>query len=121
MARTAQLPQKLVSLLSSTHLLTVGQMIEQLAYAGKNYNKTSVYRALEKLEAEHLICKETFGESEALYELRKEHHDHAVCTKCDKILAVQCQQHQQSKIPGFHADHHHTTVYGLCDNCSRKQ
>ncbi len=121
MARTAILPKKIVTLLSEAHLLTVGQMIERLAISGENYNKTSVYRTLEKLEADHLICKETFGESEALYELRRDHHDHAVCTHCDKILAVKCHHHNSAKIPGFHADHHHTTVYGICDNCSRKE
>ncbi len=120
MARTAQLPKKIISLLNDTHLLTASQMVERLAISGENYNKTSVYRALEKLEAEHLICKESFGESEALYELRKEHHDHAVCTHCDKILVVACKSHVKRKIPGFKVDHHHTTIYGSCDSCARK-
>lgn len=119
MARTAQLPKEILSLLNNTHLLTASQMIEKLTLSGKIYNKTSVYRALEKLEVDHLICKESFGESEALYELRKKHHDHAVCTHCDKILVVESKNHIKRKIPGFKIDHHHTTIYGSCDSCTK--
>ncbi|GIK84255.1 MAG: transcriptional repressor [Patescibacteria group bacterium] len=120
MARVAVLPQKIISQLEKTHLLTVGQIIEKLKKSGNTYNKTSIYRALEKLEIEGKICKENFGESEALYELRKNHHDHAVCTNCDKVVAVECHDHTNKKIPGFQADHHHTTIYGLCDSCVKK-
>lgn len=96
-------------------------MLEKLSSSGNGYNKTSVYRALEKLELDNLICKENFNKSEALYELRKSHHDHAVCTNCDIILTIECDHHKEKKISGFQADHHHTTVYGVCDHCSKQK
>lgn len=117
MARTAILPKKILTLLEKNHFLTVGQIIVALAQSGKTYNKTSVYRALEKLMADGLVCKESFGESESMYELRTQHHDHAVCTNCEKIVAVECQSHSEKKIPGFTVDHHHTTLYGTCTDC----
>ena len=120
MSRTAFLSKHIIELLKKSHLLSATKVINLLANSEKKYNKTSVYRALEKLEIEGKICKESFGESEALYEIREDHHDHAVCTNCDTILKVACHSHFNKKIPGFHADHHHTTIYGLCDNCVKK-
>lgn len=121
MARTAVLPQKIEELLKQHHLLSANEIITRLAQAEKKYNKTSIYRALEKLEQTGKICKENFGDSEALYELRAKHHDHAICTNCDSILAVQCTNHILKHIPGFQPDHHHTTIYGLCQSCVKKK
>ena len=117
MARTPVLPKKIIKLLEQDHFLTANQIIELIAQSEKKYNKTSVYRALDKLLEENLICKENFGETESMYELRTHHHDHAVCTSCEKIIAVECQSHSEKKVPGFTVDHHHTTLYGTCTNC----
>lgn len=120
MARTAILPQKIIKILNKAHLLSAGKIIESLAESGETYNKTSIYRALEKLVADGAICKENFGDSEALYEVRSNHHDHAICTNCDSIITVKCTNHTRKDIPGFHPDHHHTTIYGLCQSCVKK-
>lgn len=120
MARTAIIPKKILSLLEKNHLLSASQMIEEFEKTGESYNKTSVYRALEKLLEQGKICRENFSESEAVYELRSDHHDHAVCTNCETVQAVPCVQHSKRKVAGFQVDHHHTTLYGLCDNCAHK-
>lgn len=120
MARTAILPKKIVTLLKNNHFLNVAQILELLEKNGEKYNKTSVYRALEKLQENDLVCKQTFGENEAKYELRADHHDHAICTNCEKVIPVECHTHLEQKIPGFHQNHHHTTIYGVCDSCLQK-
>lgn len=118
MARTPVLPKKITSLLSKSHLLSVSQMLEKFEMTGDSFNKTSVYRALEKLMSQGKVCKQSFGESEAVYELRQDHHDHAVCTTCQKVTPIDCHDHD-FKVPGFEVDHHHTTVYGVCDSCKK--
>lgn len=120
MARTAILPKKIVALLEDAHFLSVADIIDGLSNKGKKYNKTSVYRSLDKLLENGVVCKESFGDQEAMYELRKGHHDHAVCTNCEKILSVECHDNRRRNIPGFQPDHHHTTIYGICDSCLEK-
>jgi Fur family ferric uptake transcriptional regulator len=117
MARKAILPNLIIKLLQDTHLLSATQIVEYLHKAGGNFNKTSVYRALEKLHFNGDICKETFGETEVLYEVRGDHHDHAVCTSCEKIIKVPCVSHTQEIVEDFKVDHCHVTLYGLCNVC----
>jgi Fe2+ or Zn2+ uptake regulation protein len=120
MARKSILAQEILKLLAEKHLLSAIEIDEHLKKYGKKFNKTSVYRALEKLQNQDLICKETFGESQAKYELRAKHHDHAVCTNCEQIKVVPCHNDEQRNIPGFKTNHHHTIIYGLCDSCSKR-
>lgn len=119
MARVAIIPNMIIELLMHNHMLSVSQMLKMLKDSGENFNKTSVYRSLDKLIAQGKICKQTFREGEFFYELRDDHHDHAVCTKCEKIIVVKCKNNSKIKIPGFNVDHHHTTLYGLCKRCSK--
>lgn len=118
MARTAKVPQKIKDILQKNHLLSVPQMMEIFEKKGEKYNKTSIYRALEKLHKNGEVCKQTFVDNEALYELREDHHDHALCTKCEKIVPIECSHEEEKQIPGFVVNHHHTTIYGLCNNCA---
>jgi len=122
MSRIAILPNLIIDVLRKSHLLSAKKITQKLSNSGKTFNKTSVYRTLDKLLTDGLICKESFTESEAMYELRKNHHDHAVCTNCEKIISVDChdEKHQHQKILGFLPDHHHTTIFGLCDSCTKK-
>lgn len=119
MARVAIIPNLIIKLLQSNHMLSAFQILELLEESGNQFNKTSVYRALDKLLAEGKICKQSFGNTEFQYELRDAHHDHAVCTECKKIIAVHCQNHSHQNVPGFSVDHHHTTLYGVCESCVR--
>lgn len=121
MSRTAVLPQKILALLEDAHFLNVAQILELLEKNGDKFNKTSVYRTLEKLQENDLVCKQIFGENEAKFELRSDHHDHAICTNCEKVILVECHTDLEQKIPGFHSNHHHTTIYGVCDSCLQKR
>lgn len=118
MARKSVLPEKIISILEKNHLLTVSEMVQLFKSNGENFNKTSVYRALEKMLKHGEVCKQNFSESEAVFELRNNHHDHAVCTNCEKVITVECKSNLVKNIPGFKVDHHHTTLYGLCENCT---
>ncbi|MCB9813286.1 MAG: transcriptional repressor [Pseudomonadales bacterium] len=119
MARVAIIPKEIIELLSSSHILSAFQILEMLKIKGNKYNKTSVYRALEKLLVEGKICKQNFGNDEFKYELRKQHHDHAICDKCKKVISVKCHDRWPKKVSGFTIDHHHSTLYGLCKDCSK--
>lgn len=109
----------LVDLFSARHLLSAPQILDILQAVGRKYNKTSVYRALDQLEADGIICKQFFTQNEALYELKEHHHAHLVCTQCGKVIEAECDYHEPKDLQGFAVDHHHVTLLGLCADCRR--
>lgn len=111
------LSTQILDLLTREHFLTVPQLVSLLAQTGNSYNKTSVYRSLEKLVTQNKICKLNFGTNDIVYELRDSHHDHLVCTICGSIAAVPCSDHVVKKIDTFVVDHHHLTYFGACEKC----
>lgn len=111
------LKELLISLLQNNHLLSVSDILVHLEKVNKIFNKTSVYRAIEQLLAEEVICQHFFSGNEAYYELREHHHDHLVCTRCGKVATAECTYTLPKDIGTFKADHHHTTVFGICGEC----
>ncbi len=111
------LKQKILILLSKEHLLSAPEMLKILESKGDEYNKTSVYRALDQLMANDVLCKQYLGKSEALYELRDHHHTHLICKECGKIDTTECAYAKPKSMKGFVAEHHHVTVLGVCGDC----
>lgn len=83
-------------------------------------NKTTVYRALDKLMEEGQICRLSLGENTPVYELRHHHHDHVVCQNCGKVAMVECATEYLPEVPGFTIDHHQATFFGICQDCQAK-
>lgn len=121
MAKPNILGKTIISLLSTKHLLSAQDILQVLEKKGTPYNKTSVYRSLEKLQTEGIICKYDFADGEASYELKADHHDHVVCTSCGKIVATDCQLEKSPAVKGFTIDHHHLTLFGVCDTCTSQK
>lgn len=118
MGRPALLSAHILSILENRHLLSAPDILGELEKNGIIVNKTSVYRALEKLTTDNLICKQTVAGETLVYELREAHHDHLVCEKCGKITKVPCLTNPPQDVGGFQVHHHHTTFFGLCHTCS---
>lgn len=111
----------ITQLLQKKHLLSAKDILSTLKKDGHSYNKTSVYRALDGLLTEEVVCEYDFGNHEAVYELRGAHHDHVICEHCGKIEVIHCQFNQPNVINNFTISHHHLTLYGVCAACSLKQ
>lgn len=111
----------ITELLKQYHLLSAPQILEKMIESGQKVNKTSIYRAIEKLLAAGTICKQILGQDILLYELRDDHHDHLVCESCGKIQAVACTTPTAITEVDFTVSHHHMTVFGLCADCSKLQ
>ncbi len=118
MSRTL-VTDSVTQLLHQHHLLSAPQLVAHLHKQGRIVNKTSVYRALEKLETEGSICKHNLLDNELVYELRDHHHDHLICTHCGTITTAECQIELPSMVNDFKVNHHHLTVYGLCAECQK--
>jgi Fur family ferric uptake transcriptional regulator len=120
-ARGNMIRNDILSALQTHHTLSALDLITQLKKKRSSINKTSIYRALDQLIADSLICKQNFDGKEFLYELKYHHHDHLLCISCGEVQTTPCKT---SKLPetidGFQIDHHHLTYYGYCKNCQKK-
>ena len=120
--RKRNLKELLVSLLEEKHYAGVPELLKILEERGESFNKSSVYRSIEKLVDEEKVCRHSFGTDKVYYELRHDehdHHDHFVCQECDKIQAFECHLDVSNVPRGYKAQHHHVTIFGTCDACSK--
>jgi len=120
MGRTAKTEPAILEILADKHVLSGPQIVDELAEVGLPVNKTSVYRALERLLEKGSICRLSLGEQHVVYELRDHHHDHLVCNVCHAVAAVDCQSDAPKEIAGYAIDHHHATYFGICPSCQGK-
>lgn len=88
----------------------------------------TVYRVLTQLEMAGLIQKNQFKENQSTYEIKKQHHDHLICTKCGKIIEfinddLEKLQEKISDNYQFRLDSHVMTLFGECTdgNCAGKK
>ncbi len=105
------------------HLLSAVDILAKLEENKISHNKTTIYRTLEKLLHDGKICRHSLGSDTLYYELRDHHHDHIVCEGCGDISPVDCQEkiEQLTLTEGFTPIHHHLTIFGLCQKCSKKK
>lgn len=119
MSRPATVQPAIISLLEKQHVLSASQIAAHLEKSGQDVNKTTIYRALEKLLESGTVCKQVFGDDLLMYELRHDHHDHLVCETCGTVETTDCITTTPKKIGGFQVNHHHTTIFGQCSECTR--
>ena len=86
----------------------------------------TVYRVLTQLELAGLIQKNQFSDNQSSYEIKKQHHDHLICTKCGKIIEfmdnnLEALQEEISDKYDFRLDSHVMTLFGVCKdgNCKK--
>lgn len=119
MKRMTPLRQEILDVLRRDHLVTVPVLVEKLKKKYAQVNKTTVYRALEFMLDEGTVCRHNVSGTELSFELRDHHHDHLVCTNCGRLQTVDCLVHPPRTVGGFMVDHHHLTMYGICEACRK--
>ncbi len=116
----------------ASHPVSVSDICAHFSEIGMNINVTTVYRYLDKLEAENRVIKYTNSDGRrAVYQYVEEgeschHHLHLKCIGCGKIIHLDCtfmneisrhieQQH------GFHIQCRNSLIYGYCDECRKEE
>lgn len=86
----------------------------------------TIYRVLSDLEKHGVILRHNFNDNQAVYELLdpSHHHDHLICTKCNKVVEFyNCQiekiQEQIAHDNKFEILNHHLNLYGICGECKK--
>ena len=108
--------------------LTADAIHSYLASHNESIGLATVYRVLTQLEMAGLVQKNQFKENQSTYEIKKQHHDHLICTTCGKIIEfinddLEKLQEKISEKYQFRLDSHVMTLFGECTNakCKGKQ
>ena len=120
---------KILDILQSnpgTHL-SADEIHNKLVDHNESIGLATVYRVLTQLEIAGLIQKNQFSDNQSSYEIKKQHHDHLICTKCGKIIEfmnddLEILQEKISDKYQFRLDSHVMTLFGVCrdGNCEEK-
>ena len=109
-----------------THL-SADEIHNKLVEHNESIGLATVYRVLTQLELAGLIQKNQFNDNQSSYEIKKQHHDHLICTKCGKIIEfmnndLELLQEKISDEYQFRLDSHVMTLFGVCrdGNCQEK-
>jgi Fe2+ or Zn2+ uptake regulation protein len=82
----------------------------------------TIYRNLDILEKQGLLVPLCYGKEHLRYDAIAENHYHFICTRCDKVENVVCEEllelnNQIKKRHGFKVQFHRMCFYGLCADC----
>jgi|TARA_B110000285_G_C14942502_1_gene522724 Fur family ferric uptake transcriptional regulator len=107
--------------------LSADEIHNKLVDHNESIGLATVYRVLTQLELAGLIQKNQFSDNQSSYEIKKQHHDHLICTKCGKIIEfmnddLEMLQEKISDKYQFRLDSHVMTLFGVCrdGNCQEK-
>ncbi|MCG8418808.1 MAG: transcriptional repressor [Proteobacteria bacterium] len=106
--------------LRSKDHISVDELLARVRKRNRKVGYATVYRTLKLLVDSGLAIQRQFGDGHARYEVKGEHHDHLICTKCGLILEFEDQEIEnlQDKIAerlgGFKVTRHRHELYGLC-------
>ena len=121
---------KILELLQSnpeSHL-SAEEIHNKLTKKEETIGLATIYRVLTQLEIVGLIQKNHFDDTQSTYEIKKQHHDHLICTNCGKIVEfvnddLERLQEKISKNYQFKLNTHVMTLFGICNNgdCIKKK
>lgn len=116
---------KLISeLLKKHHLLSAPEILDLLEQDDLKYNKTSIYRALDKLFINQQVCRHSMGSNQIVYALWCDKKAHLVCQCCGKVQTADVSENCQAdhyKNETFTPGHQHVTIFGRCQKCEHEE
>lgn len=86
-------------------------------------NKSTIYRQINSMILARLIVELDFGEGKKRYEIKKERHQHLICTNCHKIICIELPDKQElfeteiSKQTNFKVNSYSLDFFGICESC----
>lgn len=105
---------------------TAADVVRVLSDGGVRVGQATVYRTIDRLEANGELRKYVVdGISAACYqrvEGRCREHFHLKCERCGKLIHVECEELSRiashiASDHGFNVDHSKTVFYGRCKDC----
>jgi len=121
-------PRRLIAerIFASKSHFSADELVDWIKQGNAPASRATVYRTLTILEKESIVEAHDFGEGRKKYEfaVNVPHHDHIICTKCDKVIEFQndeieklqekvCRQH------GVIMVGHELKLYAECPQCKQ--
>ena len=112
---------------TSEHL-SIEDLLDRVRVEEPKIGYATVYRTLKLLKECGLAFERHFGDGVSRYEVAwaNEHHDHLICTECEKIVEfedgdIEELQHDVAARLGFTLVRHKLELYGVCADCRAKK
>ncbi len=108
--------------------VTPDELVQLLNDKGYDFEPHFVQKTLNLMCHYGFANKNRFNNGQVRYEHRHlgQHHDHMICTKCQRIVEfredqLEILQLQIAAEHGFHMLQHKMEIYGICSNCRKER
>ena len=105
--------------------LTANEVFEYSRRILPGISFATVYNSLRYLRNEGLIGEVRFGMDCTRYDRTLTRHDHAICTKCGKLVDLEVPMpkkliNEAAALSNFEAESVELVLRGLCPDCTKK-
>ena len=125
---TAQRNYVLDAFLATDKHVSVEDLHRILAGCNKKVGFATVYRTMKLMADCGLACEVVFDDGVSRFEhtLDRRPHHHLVCTCCRKIIEFESKEMDEGEKAilekyGFEAHSHRYEIFGLCNDCRKKE
>jgi Fur family transcriptional regulator, peroxide stress response regulator len=106
----------------SAEHLTAAEIYAAARRLRPSLSYATVYNSLRYLKEAGLLREITFGNGASRYDRETERHDHALCTRCGKLLDFDLAETTQllqlaARRSRFRPESIHLTLLGICPDC----
>src|SRR5438270_6164747 len=128
-ARRALTPQRravLQAVAESDEHPTAGEIFEAARKSLPSISFATVYNSLKYLTEAGLVHEMNFGKGSSRYDRVTSRHDHAVCSRCGKLVDFDLPETTQlvraaARRSRFKPESVHLTLVGVCPGCREKE
>lgn len=115
--------QQVFNALADSDALSMNQLVRKLQH---KMDRSSIYRTIDVFERLSIVNRLQIGWKYKieLSEAFSEHHHHAACVNCGKVVAFEEDKNLEAQIDtiadelGFSKANHSLEIRGFCINCS---
>ena len=102
--------------------LTATEVFEDARRLLPGISFATVYNSLRYLKNEGMIGEIRLGKDANLYDRKLTQHDHAICTRCEKLVDIEMEHPPElvtkaAKISNFKPETLEFTLRGICPEC----
>ena len=111
---------------ASENHLTASEIFAAARRLRPSISYATVYNSLHFLKSAGLIREVHFGNGSSRYDRETGRHDHAMCTRCGKLVDFDLDLSTElmraaARRSGFKAETVHLTLHGLCPECRSRR